>query len=635
MPMLKTVKQMKLSQKNAAFYKKGWGVKDIFDYLVGAKLEQKNNVHSIKSYLHSGHHAKYERVCAERLSPNLTQVSDSKYDWAQEMLDTKRAWGKETGRQYYHFVFSPDPQDKVGVDEVADMAAEWAGDMYPEGQWAVEVHDDNTHHIPHAHIILNSVLPKTGYKIQRSNRKIIAEARAAQSIAEKHGCSTLTDIVTYRKQQKEGLTQEHNAQPDRLSMSEIKLTSQGKWSWKQDIRTAINESIRKSKSYSDFIFYMEDKGYKVNDVGRVRDITFYHPLSTGFTYRASSKSLGADYTKAAIEQRLSVDFTSVMKSVKDEYAIEHKRVEFARGWVKFEREIALHKRKYASLKITNIYKPKTFSDSCVRVVSQKAAWKNIHAMAETINLLSRERIDSLGNLKIELGTKERKLPELEVGLEESTRAQDKAQTIYDMTQELKSLESTIESLREKPILDVKSRLKRNAAQAKMTDVKACLNRELKAADDFFKDNAAQYATDEEKATLLLTRCKEKVSAYKQTLDETKDKVAKYQALLDMLGKTIPQCTNERKSYESEAMIKRAAKLEGTWNEQASFEGASNRDDTAEKAYRVAQAQKKHALALELRKYQQRQAQSLDKALADARKAAQAQKVTIARDKRRL
>ena len=60
MPMLKTVKQMQISSKNASFYKKGWGVKDIFDYLVGKKLEQKNSVQSIQNYLHSGHHAKYE-----------------------------------------------------------------------------------------------------------------------------------------------------------------------------------------------------------------------------------------------------------------------------------------------------------------------------------------------------------------------------------------------------------------------------------------------------------------------------------------------------------------------------------------------------------------------------------------------
>ena len=349
MPMLKTVKQMKISQKNASFYKTGWGVKDIFDYLVGEKLEQKNNVHTIQNYLHSGHHAKYERVRAERLSPNLTQLNDSKYDWAQEMLDTKRAWGKEAGRQYYHFVFSPDPQDKVGVDEVADMAAEWAGNMYPEGQWAVEVHDDNTNHIPHAHIILNSVLPKTGYKVQRSNTKIIQEARAAQKIAEKHGLSTLEDIVEWRKEQRKQEQEELlQSQPEKLSMAERALKKEGKWSWKQDIRDAVNETVGKSSNMEQFVYLMEAKGYKVNRSGRCRDITFSHPRSQGYNYRASSKSLGANYTTYALKKRLRVDFVGAAMPA-DANEVKLKELQWQSDKNLLNREISYHRRKYVAL----------------------------------------------------------------------------------------------------------------------------------------------------------------------------------------------------------------------------------------------------------------------------------------------
>lgn len=538
MPMLKTVKQMKISQKNASFYKKGWGVKDIFDYLVGEKLEQKNNVHSIQNYLHSGHHAKYERVRAERLSPNLTQLNDSKYDWAQEMLDTKRAWGKEAGRQYYHFVFSPDPQDKVGVDEVADMAAEWAGNMYPEGQWAVEVHDDNTNHIPHAHIILNSVLPKTGYKVQRSNTKIIQEARAAQKIAEKHGLSTLEDIVEWRKEQRKQEQEELlQSQPEKLSMAERALKKEGKWSWKQDIRDAVNETVGKSTNMEQFIYLMEARGYKVNCSGRCRDITFSHPRSKGYNYRASSKSLGANYTTYALKKRLRVDFVGAAMPA-DANEVKLKELQWQSDKNLLNREISYHRRKYVALVRKDaipIYQKK------VRYILAKkhSQLREIQNLANCINLLAQDKISSESGVQERYGTLQQELAAAKVTLEKAQAANARAQEIKTTLSTYRTDEKRMDELEQAHVLNVAARLERAQLKPKLNKERAWLDKQFASAHDFLAINTSLYVSDEKKSELLCEANRRILRLAQEGYDTKADTFAKYSMVLDALSKNKP------------------------------------------------------------------------------------------------
>lgn len=120
----------------------------------------------IKDYLEHGHSAIESRVRAFHSSPSLLADENS---WAEAMRHTREHYGKDHGRIYGHFIVSPDPGDKVSAEECADVAREWAESMFPGFEYVVVVHDDNKNGITHAHVVLNSVHPDTGYKVQIIN----------------------------------------------------------------------------------------------------------------------------------------------------------------------------------------------------------------------------------------------------------------------------------------------------------------------------------------------------------------------------------------------------------------------------------------------------------------------------------
>ena len=81
-------------------------------------------------------------------------------DWDEQMNATRQMFGKDTGRKYYHFVISPDPEDGLDAKAVDTLAYDWVRERYSGYQWAIETHIDNG--IPHAHIVVNSVNPVDG-----------------------------------------------------------------------------------------------------------------------------------------------------------------------------------------------------------------------------------------------------------------------------------------------------------------------------------------------------------------------------------------------------------------------------------------------------------------------------------------
>ena len=133
---------------------------------------------AMEEYLAFGHAAKVSRIVEFRHTDNM--LTNSPVGWSREMEDVRRLWEKTGGRQFYHWVLSPDPRDKVSPQECADIAMEWLRRRYPEGQAVVAIHDDNESGIVHAHIVLNAVYPSSGYKVQISDRRGPANLQGAR-----------------------------------------------------------------------------------------------------------------------------------------------------------------------------------------------------------------------------------------------------------------------------------------------------------------------------------------------------------------------------------------------------------------------------------------------------------------------
>ncbi len=98
------------------------------------------------------------------LTGGINCLPDSAYE---QMKATKQMFGKEGGRQGYHFVISLKPGEGI-PEEMYDIAMRFAERAFGgEYEAVVAVHTDRNH--LHAHIVINSVNMVTGYKFQYNN----------------------------------------------------------------------------------------------------------------------------------------------------------------------------------------------------------------------------------------------------------------------------------------------------------------------------------------------------------------------------------------------------------------------------------------------------------------------------------
>ncbi len=91
-----------------------------------------------------------------------------------------------------------------------------------------------------------------------------------------------------------------------LDYSEWKAKKEGR-SWKARLKKDIDQCIRNSDSYEEFLSLMLSKGYEIKgeslDIGPQKYISF-RPSGKERFIRGSAKTLGADYTKQAIAYRI-------------------------------------------------------------------------------------------------------------------------------------------------------------------------------------------------------------------------------------------------------------------------------------------------------------------------------------------
>ena len=92
----------------------------------------------------------------------------------RQMLETKRAVGKEGGVQYYHLIQSFQPGE-VTPELALEIAREFAEEHLPGYQTVIGIHVDKEH--IHAHILFNSVNADTGEKYHSNAQSYYRQIR--------------------------------------------------------------------------------------------------------------------------------------------------------------------------------------------------------------------------------------------------------------------------------------------------------------------------------------------------------------------------------------------------------------------------------------------------------------------------
>ena len=169
----------------------------------------------------------------------------------RQMLETKRAVGKEGGVQYYHLIQSFRPGE-ISPELALEIAQEFAEEHLPGYQTVIGVHVDREH--IHAHILFNSVNGDTGEKYHSNAQSYYQQIRAiSDRLCREHGLSVLiqgepSQAVSYIE-----WLRRSRGQPTFRSMLE------------EDLRAAIADA----NDLGHFFLLMEHMGYEISHGNRL------------------------------------------------------------------------------------------------------------------------------------------------------------------------------------------------------------------------------------------------------------------------------------------------------------------------------------------------------------------------------
>ena len=169
----------------------------------------------------------------------------------RQMLETKRAVGKEDGVQYYHLIQSFRPGE-VSPELALEIAREFAEEHLAGYQTVIGVHVDREH--IHAHILFNSVNADTGEKYHSNARSYYRQIRATSDrLCREHGLSVLIQ-----------------GEPSKaVSYIEWLRQSRGQPTFRSMLEADLRSAIADANDLGHFFLLMEHKGYEISHGNRL------------------------------------------------------------------------------------------------------------------------------------------------------------------------------------------------------------------------------------------------------------------------------------------------------------------------------------------------------------------------------
>ena len=245
-------------------------------------------------------------------------------DWDVQMDTTRQMFEKDTGRKYYHFVISPDPEDNLDAKAVDTLAYDWVRERYGGYQWVIETHVDNG--IPHAHIVVNSVHPVDGRKIHLDDDDVQADAMELQRICRDYGYSAFDDFRFARDE--DGCWYARTPRPDRRrevvlqearparrheTDAQRRARYSGRSLWTDAVHDDIEAALQGCRTWRALEKRLAERGYRIN-VNRRGVLTFYPPEGRGRPVKGYK--LDDSYIVEGLRERLAVRLEGRRPNVK-------------------------------------------------------------------------------------------------------------------------------------------------------------------------------------------------------------------------------------------------------------------------------------------------------------------------------
>ena len=200
-----------------------------------------------------------------------------------DMRQTKERWHKSGGVQGYHLVQSFAAGEVT--PELAHQIAKELADRVLGGRYEYVIGTHlNTDHI-HSHIVWNSVSCVDGKKYRSNYKSYVTEIRAvSDKLCREYKLSVIGTETSH-----------HVAKP----YAEWLAEQSGKPTWRTAIRQDVDDAIRQSLTWRQFLSAMERKGYEVR-MGRKYPVL----RPPGKERFVRFKTLGKRYTPEAIQTRI-------------------------------------------------------------------------------------------------------------------------------------------------------------------------------------------------------------------------------------------------------------------------------------------------------------------------------------------
>src|SRR6478735_2908175 len=190
---------------------------------------------------------------------------------------TREIWGKSGDIQAHHVIQSFKP-DEVNPQQANEIGLQLAEKMAKGYEVAVYTHTDKDH--IHNHIVINAVNYEDGRKFHAHGQEAIDHVRKiSDELCKEHGLSIV----------------EERSADVRYTLAEQSLLQKGKSSWKDEIRTAIDQAKEQTASFEEFQERLKEQG--VQATLRGKNITYEHLESNK---KVRGTKLGLAYEKETI-----------------------------------------------------------------------------------------------------------------------------------------------------------------------------------------------------------------------------------------------------------------------------------------------------------------------------------------------
>ena len=367
-------------------------------------------------------HARHlKRVLDYVMNPEKTQrgrlvgAVNCQADMAfEQMMDTKKQFGKTDKRQGYHIILSF-KEDEVEPDRAFEITqkfvAEYLGDAYE----AVFVVHDNTDSV-HSHIVFNSVSFVDGkkYRYEKGDwAKYIQPI--TNKLCQEYGLSII-DVEDGSKEK------QHENYKD---WSEYR---EGSFVWADMIKRDLDACILQANDFRGFLELLSEKGYEVKQ-GKYLAVR-----PQGMTRFRRCKTLGENYSQEAIVERIAKEDLSFYQSQNEE-----KQAAIVKCYVKRYRRAkmsGLQKRYYAKLYRIGKLKKKPYS----QVWKYKDDIRKMHKLQEEYLFLVNHDIHSAEELVSVISSLTDKRKEVSAEKSRIYKARERSRELFDIADDMKELE---------------------------------------------------------------------------------------------------------------------------------------------------------------------------------------------------